>query len=336
VLAVAVAYAHLFAQPRVSESPAITPARSADPVRVSIATSQCAGEEAFWGALARRSTRIRRAAAGEAAPVVVIEIVREAGRMVGRMRVSDGDGGATADAGATRTVTGASCDDVVAAMSLMTALVFDPDATSTSPPVPSVTQPVPQPDANVGSTTAGAPGQPSWSWSAAADGHLLFSSYGTAWGGGAFGEAQLVSRERRLGAWLPALRVGATFSTLDVTVSPARATVAWGGVQVDACPWRAAFSSWWTLRPCASAEAGVLDVSADGVDNARSLLRPWVAAAVRLRSTWTAGDRVEIGLEASSLFPLLRDDFEVAPSLSLFRAPAAALGAGISVGMRIL
>jgi hypothetical protein len=302
-------------------------------------TSQCADEDAFWTALARRSTRIRRAAAGEPAPVVVIEIVREGPRMVGRMRVSDGEGGAAADAGATRTVPGASCDEVVAAMSLMTALVFDPDATSASPTVRSVTQAVPQPaqpDASVGGTTAGAPEHPSWSWAGAADAHLLFSSYGTAWGGGAFGETQLVSRERRLGAWLPALRVGATFSTLDVVVSPASAAVAWGGLQVDACPWRAALSAWWTLRPCASAEGGVLDVSAEGVANARSMLRPWVAAAARLRSIWTAGDAVEIGLEATSLFPLLRDDFKVAPSLSLFRAPAAALGAGISVGMRIL
>jgi hypothetical protein len=202
-----------------------------------------------------------------------------------------------------------------------------------------VTQGVPQaapPEANAGGATAETPEQPSWSWGGAADAHLLFSSYGTAWGGGAFGETQLVSRERRLGAWLPALRVGATFSTLDVVVSPARATVAWGGLQVDACPWRAALAAWWTLRPCASAEGGVLDVSADGVDNARSLLRPWVAAAARVRSIWTAGDAVEIGLEATSLFPLLRDDFKVAPSLSLFRAPAAALGVGLSVGMRIL
>jgi hypothetical protein len=43
-----------------------------------------------------------------------------------------------------------------------------------------------------------------------------------------------------------------------------------------------------------------------------------------------------MGVEAASLFPLLRDDFEVAPSLSLFQAPAVALGLGISVGMRFL
>jgi hypothetical protein len=155
-------------------------------------------------------------------------------------------------------------------------------------------------------------------------------------GGGAFVEVQRVSRERRLGAWLPALRVGATFSSLDVVASPARAAVTWRLVQVDACPWRAAFSTWWTLRPCASVEGGVLDISAEGVADARSLSRPWVAAAARARSTWTPIDAVEVGVEAAVLFPLLRDDFKVAPSLSLFQAPAAALGFGISVGMRFL
>jgi hypothetical protein len=263
------------------------------------------------------------------------------------------DGDAAGEAAATRTVAGTSCDEVIAAMSLMTALVFDADATSASP---RAAQPVPQPDENAAARApssgtslapigdegpasrakAGALEERSWSWSGMADGHVLVSSSGDAWGAGAFVEVQRVSRERRLSAWLPALRVGATFSSLDVVVSPARAAVGWRVLQVDACPWRAAFSAWWTLRPCASAEGGVLDISAEGVADARSLSRPWLAAAARVRSTWTPVGALEVGLEAASLFPLLRDDFKVAPSLSLFQAPAAALGLGISVGLRIL
>jgi hypothetical protein len=342
VLATAVTIAHLFAAPRNSDSDATAAAHAADPVRVSVTTSLCTDEEAFWSALARRSTRIRRAAAGESAPVVEIEIVREGRRIVGRMRVAL-DRDAAGEAAATRAVAGASCNEVVAAMSLMTALVFDPDATSASP---RATQPVPQPprdgnDHAVDETPpigakAVALEEPSWSWSGMADGHVLLSTSGDAWGAGAFVEAQRVSRERSLGAWLPALRVGATFSLLDVVASPARAAVAWGVLQVDACPWRAAFSAWWTVRPCASAEGGVLDISAGGVANARSLWRPWVAAAARVRSTWTPVSVLEVGVEAASLFPLLRDDFRVAPSLPLFQAPVVAFGFGISVGMRIL
>jgi hypothetical protein len=353
VLAIAATFAHLFAAPPISENDAMAAAPSAEPVRLSMVTSPCADEEAFWSALARHSTRIRRAAAGESAPVAEIEIVREGRRIVGRLRVPlDTDG--ASDAAATRTVAGTSCDEVVAAMSLMTALVFDADATSESP----ASQPVPPPqhdenaaahapssgtslaptggEAPASGAKAGALTERSWSLSGMADGHVLVSSSGGAWGGGVFVEVQRVSRERRLGAWLPALRLGATVSSLDVVVSPARAAVEWRVLQADACPWRAAISTWWTLRPCASAEGGVLDISAEGVANARSMSRPWVAAAARLRSTWTPVGAVEVGVEAASLFPLLRDDFKVAPSLSLFRAPVAALGFGISLGMRIL
>src|SRR5437016_3805618 len=57
------------------------------PVRLTVRAKTCTTEAAFWDALARRTPRVRRAAAGEPAALVDIEIAREGARSIGRMRI---------------------------------------------------------------------------------------------------------------------------------------------------------------------------------------------------------------------------------------------------------
>ena len=323
----------LLAGSRVAEGSAQAATEVTEPVRLSIATSECTNEDAFWEALLQRTTRIRKAVPGEPAPRVEIEIARKGARIVGRVRIVT-DSAAEGETPATRTVAGESCDEIVATMSLMTALVLDADATSVSPPT---AQPVPAPHEDEPAPVAPASPPEQIRWRGAVGAHGVVSTLGgTAFGGGIFVETERASNEHRAIAWLPSWRLTGTFAALDIATGPARATATWLLLRFDACPWRLALAEPWSLRPCASLEGGSLDVSVNSVENAHGIARPWLAPGLRVRLAWSPLDALLLGIDAAALFPLFRDEFKVDPSLPIFRTPPAAVSMSTSLAIRFL
>ena len=91
--------------------------------------SGCSGERAFFDNLRLRTANVRPAAGDEPRTTLQVRLNRERGRVVGELRTVDAAG-----ATETRRVQGASCDDVVQALSLTAALALDPSAILTAPP----------------------------------------------------------------------------------------------------------------------------------------------------------------------------------------------------------
>src|SRR5262245_23925803 len=111
------------------------PARAEDarPVLLKVRAKSCTTEAAFWDELARRTPLVRRAVPGERAAVVDIEIVGEGRRSVGRLKIIS-ERAPRSRRLSMRKVRGDSCEEIVATLSLMTAMAFDPAAISAPPP----------------------------------------------------------------------------------------------------------------------------------------------------------------------------------------------------------
>jgi hypothetical protein len=111
----------------------------------------CSSADAFFNSLRSRTTRVRPASEDESRTIIDVRLSRERGRVQGELRVLD-DGGQTD----TRKVEGASCDEVVQALSLSVALALDPSALF-SPAPPAAIAPGPASDRAVDDTVNDTP-----------------------------------------------------------------------------------------------------------------------------------------------------------------------------------
>lgn len=101
----------------------------ARPVQIELeAPEGCSGADAFFGSLRSRTNRVRRADGDEPRTTLKVRLTRGHGQVVGELRIMDDRGGTDS-----RKVQGASCDEVVQALSLTAALALDPSALFTRP-----------------------------------------------------------------------------------------------------------------------------------------------------------------------------------------------------------
>ena len=103
------------------------------PVRVQLeAPLGCSTADAFFGGLAARSSRARRAGPDDASAVrLVVRITRSGGKVHGELRMFDGRTDLE-----TRRVEGERCEEVVEVLSLTAALALDPTARLAPTPAP--------------------------------------------------------------------------------------------------------------------------------------------------------------------------------------------------------
>ena len=100
------------------------------PVRVDYrAPPGCGQEASFVARVLARSSRIRRAAAGEAAPLLVVRMGRTGRAVHGHLVIQEVDGSQSL-----RDVDGETCESVENALVLVAALAIDPMAATASPP----------------------------------------------------------------------------------------------------------------------------------------------------------------------------------------------------------
>jgi hypothetical protein len=151
-------------------------------------------------------------------------------------------------------------------------------------------------------------------------------------GSALFLEAALT--DRRAFAFAPTLRLAAIRADSGLLgISPIVTRFQLQLARAEVCPVRLVLVDSVTVAPCASFDVGALLAEAWASAESGTSQRLWAAPGFGGRFRWAIGGEVELQVEASGSFPLVRDTFFVAPSTIIHAIPGAAgwLAAGASV-----
>lgn len=331
----------------------------AEPIRVAFeAPAGCPDLTAFLDQVTARTPKARLAAEGERARTFKIVVTQEGQRARGRLTIE-----APPERPSTREVTGEQCNEVVSALSLITALAVDPRA-STGPPESlaraSSASSAPPPQ----TTIAGPPGPPLPPYylpplTAVALTALPLPALLTPWaparptrtpgphfavalhaaGEGAIAPdltpgGQLGAElywERKGSIFSPSLRLSTLVARSDVVRrGPAFGQFTWIAGRLEGCPLSFTLSAELAASSCVIFDAGALSARGgrrDATPTAR--VRPWIAPGLIGRLQWRIAGPLFLELEAGATFPLVRDTFYVARDFTLQETPiAGALAAG--------
>ncbi|WP_437575127.1 hypothetical protein [Sorangium sp. So ce887] len=324
---------------------------TAAPLRIEYrAEAGCPTEADFR---ARVSARLRRALEeADAASAYVVSIEKLDGRFTGRLGVRGADGTAS-----DRDVAGDTCDDVVAALAVVTALAIDAQtadapaavaapvaaasaSTASAPPRPAgsgpARPPAPPPPAGSARTRPPAPAPAPASDAAThltlGAQFLLGERIGTpSFGARIFAEPPVGAMDRGVGP----LRFGAGLETAsDIPAAGGSASFLLVALAADACPLGATVGAL-HLAPCASVEGGLLAASRRGVAPVRSVTRGWLAIALPVRARLPLWGPFVLDVEAGVRMPLLRDGILVQGADVVARPPplevVSALGLGVTI-----
>ncbi|WP_437308000.1 hypothetical protein [Sorangium sp. So ce388] len=327
---------------------------TAAPLRIEYrAEAGCPTEAEFR---ARVGARLRRQLGeADAGSAYVVTIDERDGRFTGRLGVRTADGAAS-----DRDVAGATCDDVVAALAVVTALAIDSQAAeaaaaAAAPSAPAsavaveatgATTVASASIASASARAAPAPPPPAGSGRARPPGpatdvatqltlgaQLLAGEMVGAPSLGArlFAEPPLAATDDGVGP----LRFGAHVeASSDVPAAGGSASFLLAAVAADACPVGAALGAL-RLAPCARVEGGLVAASRRGAAPARSATRGWLALALPLRARLPVWGPFLLDAEAGVRMPLLRDGLLVDGAGSPVRPPPIeavfALGLGLTI-----
>ncbi len=237
---------------------------------------------------------------------------------------------------ARRAVDGETCESVVDALALMSAMALNP-TTARAAAEPAV-EPPPAP-----SPPDAPPADLRPPLDAEAGTHVAVG----AGGGVALGMAPVAAPDaavyvelaRTTGAlWSPSLRLGVDYATSgDAAVTGGSVQLGRTDATLDGCPFR------WSpgplrLTPCLHVEAGAVNASGLGVTPDRSALRPWVGAGLLGSVRYVATRRFFVEVSGGVRAALVRDRFFFEPdsAVTVFQAPVVSGFAGAAVGFTIL
>jgi len=288
-------------------------------------TIGCSTRGEFLGRLTARIPNLRLAEPGERALDLVVRVTRGSHRAEahGALSVRYEDGGV-----ARRAVDGDTCDSVVDALALMSALVIDPGGAveGVRPPPPAAGPPplpAPLPADERSERTQIAVG---------AAGTAVFGTAPVVTPDGAL----FVEIERVTGRlFSPSLRAGFDYADSGVAGVPGgdMRVVRFLG-SLDACPlaWHAGPIS---VVPCAHAEGGALEAYGLGITPSRTATRPWFAAGLLAKVRYRPFSLFFVEVLGGVLAPFERDTFYFEPNREIFRAPALSGLAGGALGFTI-
>jgi hypothetical protein len=301
------------------------------------ASEACPTADAFLARLRERGVEGRIAGVGDRVDFVVT-LGGSAEGHAGRLERQT-------DAGtvAVRELSAPTCAEVAEGIALGLALAFDPrSATSSTPapapavgePPPAAVVPPPVPAPSVGRDRppqpAPAPASASHAWAAGAHASVVT---GVA-PGALIGGALFVERAwRRPGVVSPSLRlgVGGLLSSSEVPAGDVAVRV--GALRLEGCPLELSLGPA-ALRPCASAEAGVLSAEGSGPKGLAET-RFWGAGAAHARFSWAPVPALAVEAQLGVVVPFSRYSLERAdPPEVLHRADIVAVAAGIGAAYR--
>ncbi len=290
----------------------------------------CPDEQDFLRELTARTHLARRAQAGDDALPVRVRIEEVPGGSRGQLVLGQ-DSGATK-----REVSAAHCEQVVAALALMTALAIDPDAIA-SAELPAAKPPEPAPPPPHEPAPPPAPPLPPAApslrtrWSAGVSLELLDSvspdpqpSIRPFLG---------LDRERSR-AFGYGIRLSAARAHGRVARADGAGEFGLSSGRLEACPLHVpAWDALW-FSACAAFEAGQLRATGSDVSPARSLSRPWLAPGATGRLELRPLGPLSLEIAGVVLFPLLRDRFYIQADSTVRRTPALVGGGSIGISVR--
>jgi hypothetical protein len=334
------------------------------------APPECPAASAFAAEIVARTPRARLTSAGERSRVFHVLIVEQSSEHAGRFWIEEEPGRVSS----VREIRAPLCGEVVSALGLIAALAIDPRASTAVRPLPpsgpatvAAGGTAPLADAGIGTVTDAAV----QSASVAADASNTSpsdSGAGTAampapspvvrtpergafevglqaqlgviadavLAGRLYGDVEIGnSRE----VFAPSIRFALARSLgVDRSVAGGTATLTFTTFDLAACPVRwATERSTLAFRPCVELSAGVLDASAEGVTDAKSRTRPWLALDTLGRLVWEPGaptGPLALSLEAGATVPMIRESFRFQPTVPVYEAPTIAFLGRAGFGVR--
>jgi hypothetical protein len=306
-----------------------SPRPLAAPIDVRIefdAPSDCLQVSGFYDRVRARTDRIRLAEAGVPALTLRVRVRRKGAMVHGELRMTDEEGAST-----TREVDGASCSEVVEALSLTATLALDPTASPEAPP-PSAPPPIEV--VTLVATPDPAPVR-SESWFAVEGGVAgsaaeVLSPH-VSLGGALFVRVTSGERDRVNGS------VGLALAHLsnDFLQAEDEVSVHLTTLTLTGCPVRLVSGGAFSLEPCVSLTGGVLAANSYGISNAGSAQRSWWSAGALLRAAVALGGGAALELEGGGAVPLLKRRFILsAPERVLGESPAISAFASLGAAYR--
>jgi hypothetical protein len=286
-----------------------------EPIRLTYhAPGGCPDEARFRDELHRHGPQSRGAGSAEAARAFDVDVSAARDESRGALRITGVDGSTS-----WREVTGRTCDQVVAALALMTALAIDPHAATdngTGDPERAPDSPHarsgPAVPAAAGPDSVGPPSRQGPSslrpthprWGVGLQGQTA-AVLGNQWesGGGAFVDLAIGGENPFGGSFRASVSVAAANPSFGQGVG---AEIVWLSAGVQTCASSRLFGVALALQLCAGVDAGVLRTRGAGLANDASDARPWVAPGALGRIQWSlpGGAWVEAGGGVS--VPLVR------------------------------
>ncbi len=280
------------------------------------------------------TSRVREAKAGERARALHVVITSEADGFVAQLRlVEEGEA-------LERRVPGKTCEEVLAAVALITALAIDPlaSAVPTDAGASRESEEIEDaaPDARAPVVTevdAGRPPPPR------APVHARFGVSLEAYGLGQVVLGRAVWIEGGLSTRAaPALRLKVARTQSFTEESEARpaffqlTTIAVEGC-VTALRTRAELDPGTIeLRPCAQIASGVLEGSSSAFGSVHDMPRPWASLGAMVQARWRFFGPLELEAAFGLTVPLVRDNFFFLPRSDVYRAPGVLLLGNVGVG----
>lgn len=285
------------------------------PVAVRIefsAPADCSSADDFYDGIRLRTDRIRPATGDEAGLGMFVKLVRTDKQVQGELRVV-GDRGET-DA---RQVEGATCDEVVQALSLTAALAIDPEARVSPLPEPAATPPGPPPPKAPACAPCPPPPEPlalppapeavdsGLEIGAGASILQAVSPY-TALGISATGRVVWQHQAGGLGG-----SVGVSFLHLqsDFLGTSEAASVELTGLSLTVCPIRWTAADRLRFEPCATGLGGALTATGRSVTVPETVGRSWWSLGASVRAAGTVAGSLSLELEAGLGLPLIKRRF---------------------------
>jgi hypothetical protein len=305
---------------------------SEEPVRVEYqGPPVCPSESAFFDAVLARTPRARRAPDSAPARTFVVDLKSSNDESTGRLLIRAVDGTSTE-----REVTGDTCDEVVSALALITALAVDPSAVTRPMALAKPAAPSEAPvRASAGETAAPVAPSDDRRW------HLAMNIDASAATGAApralIGPSAVVQiiLPKSLGL-APSIHLGFELaSTGDVDQNGPTASFSSTLGRLELCP------NWWTwgsmnLEPCALLEAGALSGSGSNVVPSRSNTHAWIAAGAVGRAEWFFYRAIFLDLEGGLRVPFYRTSFFFEPNTPIYETSPVGGLVGVGLGARFL
>lgn len=279
----------------------------------------CPDENVFLAHVQARTPRAVLAREGESAVFAVVVSASETGSSA-QVERTDGQ------ASVVRQISGKTCDEVVSAAALITALGLEARRANADPPRAEDAENQAVPVRDVTPPAPFAPDGARWS-AGAAFGIDSWSAPGGALSASGFAEVGAASPLRYV-----RLRFRGASGSTSMGERGATFLLLVGGLSV--CPVAAEIAPRLELAPCVGVEAGNLHGTGEkstALPNPRSADIFWAAGYADLRLRWRAAEVLSVELTAEVGVPLVRHDFTFeGPSAVIYALPA--IGGGGALG----